>query len=49
MKCRKPLYHCHRFPQDIIRHAVWLHYGFCLSYRDGEDLLAERQVSAKRA
>ena len=32
----------HRFPPDIIRHAVWLYAGFTLSYRDVEDLLAER-------
>jgi putative transposase len=44
MKSRKSLYHRHRFPDDIIRHAVWLYYRFCLSYRDVEDLLAERGV-----
>lgn len=38
MKSRKPLYHRHRFPQDIIRHTVWLYYRFCISYRDVEDL-----------
>jgi transposase-like protein len=32
----------HRFPSDIIRHAVWLYLRFTLSYRDVEDLLAER-------
>jgi len=32
----------HRFPPDIIRHAVWLYLRFTLSYRDVEDLLAER-------
>jgi len=32
----------HRFPPDIIRHAVWLYARFTLSYRDVEDLLAER-------
>jgi putative transposase len=32
----------HRFPPDIIRHAVWLYLRFALSYRDVEDLLAER-------
>jgi transposase-like protein len=26
----------------IIRHAVWLYLRFTLSYRDVEDLLAER-------
>ena len=32
----------HRFPPDVIRHAVWLYVRFTLSYRDVEDLLAER-------
>ena len=32
----------HRFPPDIIRHAVWFYLRFTLSYRDVEDLLAER-------
>ena len=32
----------HRFPPDIIRHAVWLYARFTLSFRDVEDLLAER-------
>ena len=32
----------HRFPSEVIRHAVWLYAQFSLSYRDVEDLLAER-------
>ena len=32
----------HQFPPSIIRHAVWLYVRFTLSYRDVEDLLAER-------
>jgi transposase-like protein len=32
----------HRFPPDVIRRAVWLYLRFTLSYRDIEDLLAER-------
>ena len=32
----------HQFPPDIIRHAVWLYLRFTLSYRDVEELLAER-------
>ncbi len=32
----------HRFPPDIIRHAVWLYARFTLSFRDVEDLLAVR-------
>ena len=32
----------HQFPPAVIRHAVWLYMRFTLSYRDVEDLLAER-------
>ncbi len=32
----------HQFPPDVIRHAVWLYLRFTLSYRDVEDMLAER-------
>ena len=32
----------HRFPPEIIRRAVWLYARFTLSYRDVEDLIAER-------
>ena len=32
----------HRFPPEFIRYAVWLYARFTLSYRDVEDLLAER-------
>jgi transposase-like protein len=32
----------HQFPPEIIRHAVWLYIRFTLSYRDVEDLVAER-------
>ena len=35
-------YHRHRFPPVIIQHAVWLYLRFTLSYRDVEELLAER-------
>ncbi len=37
-------YYRHRFPPDIISHAVWLYYRFCLSFRDVEDLLAQRGI-----
>ena len=36
----------HRFPPVIIQHAVWLYFRFALSYRDVEDLLAERGIDA---
>src|SRR4051794_31140436 len=32
----------HRFPPDVIRHAVWLYLRFTLSYRDVEEFLVER-------
>ena len=32
----------HQFPPAIIRRAVWLYARFTLSFRDVEDLLAER-------
>jgi putative transposase len=38
------LYHGYRFPPEIIGHAIWLYHRFCLSFRDIEDLLAERGV-----
>ena len=34
----------HQFPAEIIRHAVWLYLRFTLSYRDVEELLAERGI-----
>ena len=34
----------YRFPPAIIQHAVWLYYRFPLSYRDVEDLLAQRGI-----
>src|SRR3954452_18084355 len=39
-----PSYKRHRFPAEIIGHAVWLYFRFALSYRDIEELLAERGV-----
>ena len=40
----RPSYARHRFPPEIIAHAVWLYCRFALSYRDVEELLAERGV-----
>lgn len=34
----------HRFPPVVIRHAVWLYFRFSLSFRDVEELLAQRGV-----
>ena len=41
---QKISYARYRFPPAIIQHAVWLYYRFPLSYRDVEDLLAERGI-----
>jgi len=32
----------YQFPPVVIQHGVWLYLRFTLSYRDVEDLLAER-------
>src|ERR1700737_439345 len=37
-------YRSHRFPPEIIQHAIWLYLRFTLSYRDGEELLAQRRL-----
>jgi putative transposase len=37
-------YKNHRCPVEIISHAVWLYFRFCLSFRDVEELLLERGV-----
>jgi putative transposase len=34
----------HRFPADVIRHAVWLYFRFALSFRDVEEMLAQRGI-----
>ena len=44
MKSDRSPYHGHRFPPEIISHAVWHYYRFCLSFRDVEDLLAKRGI-----
>ena len=41
---RQSSYRGYRFPPEIISHAVWLYHRFTLSFRDIEDLLAERGV-----
>ncbi len=38
-------YRGYRFPPEIISHAVWLYHRFGLSFRDVEDLLAQRGVT----
>ena len=41
-------YRGHRFPSEIIAHAVWLYFRFHLSFRDVQDLLAERGIVVSR-
>ena len=40
-----PSYRGYRFPSEVISHAVWLYHRFSLSFRDVEDLLAERGIN----
>jgi len=37
-------YKRHRFPAEVIRHAVCLYFRFTLSLRDVEELLAQRGI-----
>jgi putative transposase len=37
-------YSGYRFPRDIIQRAVWMYLRFTLSFRDVEELLAERGI-----
>jgi len=45
MNSKSPSYHGYRFPPEIISHAVWLYHRFCMSFRDVEDLLAQRGIT----
>jgi transposase-like protein len=38
-------YRRHRFPPEIIQHAIWLYLRFTPSYGDVEELLAERGLA----
>src|SRR5918997_3708154 len=37
-------YSGYRYPRDIIQRAVWMYLRFTLSFRDIEELLAERGI-----
>src|SRR5262249_8063559 len=39
------LYHGYRFSPEIISYCVWLYFRFSVSYRDIEELMAERGVT----
>ena len=45
MKRDVPNYRGYRFPPEIISHAVWLYHRFGVSFRDVEDLLAQRGLT----
>ena len=45
MTSQEPSYRGHRFPAEGISRAVWLYYRFGLSFRDVEDLFAERGIT----
>jgi putative transposase len=36
-------YHRHRFSAKIISHSLWLYFGFAMSFRDIEEILAIRR------
>jgi transposase-like protein len=42
---KKISYSGYRFPAEIIQQAIWLYLRFTLSFRDVEDLLAERGIA----
>jgi putative transposase len=44
MKSARSRYRGYRFPPEIISYAVWVYHRFCMSFRDVEDLLAERGI-----
>ena len=48
MTSQPTAYPRHRFPAEIISHAVWLYHVFSLSLRDVELILAERGVIVTR-
>jgi putative transposase len=48
MKSLSTSYPRHRFPAEIISHAIWLYHVFSLSLRDVELVLAERGVIVTR-
>ena len=39
-----PSYAGHRFPAEVISHAVWLYFRFPLSLRMVEEMLAARRI-----
>jgi putative transposase len=48
MTSKPSIYHRHRFPAEIISHAVCLYHVFSLSLRNIELILAERGIIVTR-
>jgi len=46
---RHPRYARHRFPAEVISHAVWLYFRFPLSLRMVEEMLAARGILVSHA
>lgn len=44
MKTKRSAYAGYRFPPEVIRHCVWVYFRFSLSYRDVEEMMAERGI-----
>ena len=44
MKRDAARYRGYRFPAEIISYTIWVYHRFCMSFRDVEDLLAQRGV-----
>ena len=44
MNTKTPSCRGFRFPSEIISHAIWLYHRFGLSFREVEELLAERGI-----
>ena len=49
MNAKTPSYQGYRFPPEIISHAVWLYYRFCLSFRDVIDILVQPRRNRRAA
>jgi putative transposase len=45
MKSNRSRYSGYRFPSQIISYTVWAYHRFRLSFRDVEELFAERGIN----
>ena len=48
-KTHHPRYARHRYPVEMISHAVWLYFRFPLSLRMVEEMLAARGIEVSHA